>query len=236
METKNESKPAVIPAAPPETAPKPAAPRRSHAKKTIALALPEELLLLTLDDVADGSAPAKSMLRYGLAGAFLAELVRTKKIHVEEDRLTVAGAAPCGDALFDDILTMVTAENKPRKVAHWVQAVGSKLTAKQVAQRLVEHQVIVMEKKQSAWVVPYPAFPQVQASAKYLLKQHLRGIVLAGELASPTDIILLSLIKACRLQRLVFTRDERKFADEKLDELVQGELFGEAVAKVLAEK
>ena len=46
-------------------------------------------------------------------------------------------------------------------------------------------------------------------------------------------MILLSLLKACGLLRFVFTRDERKFADKKVDELVQGEVFGEAVAKLL---
>ena len=150
--------------------------------------------------------------------------------------MTISSRTPTGDALYDDILSMIAAEKKPRRLSHWIQAIGSKLTIKQVALRLVERKVIVIEKRQYSWIIPYPAFPLVEASAKYQVKQHLRGIVLAGEPASPADLALLCLLKACRLLRLVFTRDERKFADKKVDVLVQGEVFGEAVAKLLSEK
>ena len=226
--------PEVPPVTRPQPAPKPAARSRSHTKKTLNLPIPEELLTLAIDDNEGAvSASVKSILRFGLAGAFLAELVLARKIQITEDRLTLASTRPTGDALCDDILAMITADNKPRKLGRWIQSIGSKLTIKQVALRLVERKVIVIEKKQYGWVIPYPVLPQGQASAKYLLKQHLRGIVLAGELASPADIVLLSLLKACGLLRVVFTRDERKFADKKVDEIVQGEVFGEAVAKLV---
>jgi hypothetical protein len=220
----------------PETTPKAPTRARSHAKKTLNLPIPEELLMLAIDDEGAVIASLKSMLRFGLAGAFLAELVLTNKIQLAEDRLTLASSEPTGDALFDDILAMISSDNKPRKLGRWIQAIGSKLTIKQAALRLVERKVIMIGKKQYAWVIPYPAFPQGQASAKYLLKQHLRGIVLAGEPAKPADIVLLSFLNACSMLRLVFTRDERKFADEKVDGLVKGEVFGEALTKLLEKK
>ena len=231
-----EVTPVTTPETTPETTPKPPARSRPHTKKALNLPIPEELLMLMIDDEGGISGPMKTILPYGLAGAFLAELVLANKIHLEEDRITVSGTAPSGDTLIDDILAMITAEKKPRKLSHWVQVIGSKLSIKQVALRLVERKVIGIEKKVYSWVIPFPAFPLVQASAKYLVKLHLRGIVLAGEPANSADIILLGLLEACRLQRLVFTRDERKSADKKGDAMVQGEVFGEAVAKVLAEK
>ena len=172
----------------PEPVSQPPASPRSHSKKQLNLPIPEELLILTIDDSAGAvSAQVKSMLRYLLAGALLASLVQAKKIQLEEDRLTISSSKPSGDALFDDILAMITAEKKPRKLSHWIQAIGSKLTIKQMVLRLVERKVIAIEKKQFAWVIPYPAFPQGQASAKYLVKQLLRGIVLAGEPAACCD-------------------------------------------------
>lgn len=237
MDTQTESAPKVNPATKPVTTSKPPAPPRSHSRKTLKLPISEELLILAIDDDKGiVGARLKTVLRYGLAGAFLAELVQARKIHLEEDRLTISSSKPSGDALLDDIMAMITAENKPRKLNRWILAIGNKLTIKQVALRLVERKVLVIEKKQYSWVIPYPPFPQVEASAKYLVKQHLRGIVMAGEPANPADIILLSLLKGCRLLRLVFTRDERKYADQKVDTLVQGEVFGEALAKVLAKK
>lgn len=237
METRSASKAPVKPITKPKVAPKTSARRRTQAKKSLSLGIPEELLLLTIDDNS-GVIPTelKPRLHHGLAAAFLAELVMANKIQMAGDRLTMASTEPTGDALCDDILAMITSDNKQRKLGRWIQAIGRKLTIKQVALRLVERKVVVIEKKQYAWVIPYPAFPQVQASAKYMLKQHLRGTVLAGEPANPADIVLLSLLKGCDLLRLVFTQDERKSANNKVDGLVQGEAFGEAVAKLLAEK
>jgi golgi phosphoprotein 3 len=237
METQSVRKAPVKTITKPKVAPKTATPARSHAKKTLNLPMPEEMLMLAIDD-SEGvvSASMKSIVRFGLAGAFLAELVMASKIQMAEDRLTMASSEPTGDVLCDDILAMISSDNKPHKLGRWIQAIGSKLTIKQVALRLVERKVIVIEKKQYAWIIPYPAFPQVQASAKYLLKQHLRGTVLAGEPANPADIVLLSLLKGCDLLRLLFTQDERKSANKKVDAMVQGEIFGEAVAKLLAQK
>jgi hypothetical protein len=73
------------------------------------------------------------------------------------------------------------------------------------------------------------------ASAKYWVKQHLREITLGGVAPESRELALLSLIDACRLLNLVFTKDERKAASRKVEELVKGEPFGEAVAKTLEE-
>jgi len=75
----------------------------------------------------------------------------------------------------------------------------------------------------------------VEASAKYQVKQHLRGIVLAGKPASPATGSAL-LAQGLPPAAIGVHRDERKFADKKVDVLVQGEVFGEAVAKLLSEK
>ncbi|HVM70828.1 MAG TPA: GPP34 family phosphoprotein [Anaerolineales bacterium] len=237
MDTQPVIEPEVTPVAAPAAVSKPPAHSRPAAKKPAGLPIPEALFSLAIDDN-DGiiAASLRNMLRYGLAAAFLAELGLANKIQMAEDRLTLAGTDPTGDALFDDILAMVAAEKKPRKLGRWIESIQSKLTLKQVALRLVERKGIVIEKKHYSWVIPFPAFPKVAASAKYSVKNHLRGIVLAGEPANPADIVLLSLLKACRMLRFVFTRDERKFADQKVAALVQNEVFGETVAKLLAEK
>lgn len=220
----------------PETKPKPHSRTKKQEKRILSLIIPEKLFILMIDDDEGAVATSvKTTLRYGLADALLVELALANKIQLEDGRLALADPAPTGDTWFDEILAMIAAENKPRKLSHWVQAVGSKPTIKQVASRLAERNVIVIEKKRYLWVIPYEVFPQVDASAKYWVKQHLRGIVLAGEQADASDIALLSLLKACRLLRLVFTRDERKSADKKVDALVKGEVFGEALAKLLAE-
>ena len=219
----------------PEVKPKPRSHAKKKEKKTIDLNIPEKLFILSIDDDQGVvSASVKTKLRYGLAGALLAELALAKKIQLEEDHLTLADPTPPGDVLLDDILVMVAAEKKLHKLSHWVRVIGNKQTIKRVAERLEERHIITIEKKRYSWITPYIFYPMEDASAKYWVKQHLRGIILAGEKGETSDVALLSLLKACQLLRLVFTHDERKSASKKVDVLVQGEIFGDAVEKLLS--
>lgn len=198
--------------------------------------IPERLFILMIDDEKGAFAASdKPMLPYGLAGAALAELALTNKIQLKSDRLVLVDPTPVGDAWFDEILADIAAEKKPRKLSRWVEEISRKEIVKKVASQLIERNVIRVEKKRYLWIIPYEVYPQIDASAKYWVKQHMRSIVMAGEKAEVRDIALLSLLKACNLLRLVFTRDERKYANKKVDELVNGEVFGKAVAKLLEE-
>jgi golgi phosphoprotein 3 len=198
--------------------------------------LPEEFFLLSIDDAKGKTIAAVSDgLQIRLAGALLADLALHGKISLADKRLAVIDPAPTSDALLDEALARLAAEKKPRKAGYWVEKLADKKLPKKVARRLVEKNVLRIEEKRYLWVIPYEVFPQVDASAKYWVKQHLRSAVLAGGEVTPGIIAFLSLLKACRLLNLVFTRDELKAAAQKVDVLVKGEPFGAVVAETIAE-
>lgn len=198
--------------------------------------LPEKLFILAIDDERGAiEASVKSSLPYGLAGGLLADLALANQIQLQDGRLVLTGALPGGDALLNEFLAQAAAEKKLRKIARWINILGDKQAIRKTAERLSARNVIRIEKKRYLWIIPYEVYPQVDASAKYWLKEHLRRIVLTDEKAFTPDIALLSLLKACGMLRFLFTRDERKAASKKVEALVKGEVFGEAVAKLLEE-
>jgi hypothetical protein len=83
------------------------------------------------------------------------------------------------------------------------------------------------------WIVPYEIYPQRDASAKYWIKHRLRETVLANVSPDERTIVLLSLLSACKMLDLVFTKDERKAARHKIEQLGCDEVFGQAVADTL---
>jgi hypothetical protein len=200
------------------------------------LNLAEELFLLALDDE-DGwiAAPALNTLRYGLAAALLADLTLRGKITVEDQRIILLDLTTVGDDLLDDTLKRLADSSKPRKVKYWLNALGFRKLPKQIAQRLVMQGVLREEEQRYLWVIPYPVHPQQDASAKYWIKQGLRAAALTSAKPERRAVVALSLMKGCRLLNLVFTKDERKAASKRVDELVRGEDFGDAVAQTLAD-
>ena len=200
------------------------------------LNLTEKLFLFSIDD-ARGTSTSNiiGQMYSGLYGALLADLAIRGKLAIVDDRLIVADHTPTGDPLLDEALEVIASTKKLHRPGYWITNLPVKKLSRRVADGLVEKKILVKEKKRYLSVVPYEAYAQQDASAKYWVKQHLRSMVLAGEKTEAEDVALLSLLKACSLLKLVFTRDERKAAQKRIDELVAGEVFGPVVAEVLAE-
>jgi hypothetical protein len=198
------------------------------------LTLVEKMFLLSIDDakgtVADG---IYGEFYYGLAGGLLAELVLQGRLAIRDKKIIVTDPTPTGDELLDRALQEVAASKKPHRASHWVSVLPSKNLPGRIAERLVEKNVLRREEKRFIWVIPYQAYQQLDASAKFWLKQHLRAVVLAGEKAEPEDIALLNLIRACNLLKSVFTKDERKWSEKRVEALASEEVFGPAVTEAL---
>lgn len=200
------------------------------------LNLSERLFLLTIDDEKGKVVPfASDRLNYGLVGAVLAELMLDNKIAMQEKNLVVVDDTPTDDPLLDEVLSRLTKSKRLRRPEHWINSLASRKLKQAVVERLVSHKVILEQEKRFLWVIPYQVYPQLDASAKYWVKQRLRDIVLAGEKPEPDQVVLLSLLKACDFLDLVFTREERKAASKIVKSLIKGDVFGEAVAKVIAD-
>jgi hypothetical protein len=200
------------------------------------LTISEKLFLLSIDD-GRGKVTSfvSSSLRYGLAGAVLAELALLGSVAVEDKVLKLVDYSPTGNDLFDEVLTRISQEKRLHKPGFWVNVLASRKLQKQIAEQLEAKNILRIEEKRYFWVIPYELYPQQDASAKYWVKQQLRSVVLAGDKSQPDIVVLLSLLKACSLLNLVFTRDERKSAGKRVDALVKGEVFGDVVAKTIEE-
>ena len=198
------------------------------------LALTEKLLLLSIEDDAGEVIPfASEALRFGLAGAILAELSLLGKVTVQDKELILTEESLTGEELLDEVLILISDEEAPQKVTYWIRVLSTKKLKKKVIARLAAKNVVALEEKHFAWVLPSAEGTPPGGSAKYGLKLHLRAVILAGEEPQPTDLVLLSLLKACRMLDLVFTRDELKAARKKVDERVKTEVFGKAVTKAI---
>jgi hypothetical protein len=169
-----------------------------------------------------------------LIGALFSEMVLAKKIHLEDGRLVV-GPGAFGDPWFDEILTIIASEQKSRKLNHWLDNFDTKQMLNKLAERLAERKVITIDKKHYIWIIPCDVYPNIIASGKYSVKQHLRSIGLAGEKADLFDIALLNILKECRLLSLVFTPDERKYVSMKITAMSQDEVLGETDSKLMAD-
>jgi hypothetical protein len=200
------------------------------------LTIHEELLLTTIDDSKGVITPsANDALPYGLAGAALAELALREHIVFVDHKVALANSESTGAAILDEALRLVAEAKHPHKTAHWINKLAQKKLQKQALGLLVEKGVLHQEEKRYLWAIPFALYPQQDASAKYWIKQRLRSAAMTNEKADARTVILLSLLKSCRFLNLVFTKDERKAAERRIEQLVKGEPIGQTIAEMLEE-
>jgi hypothetical protein len=201
------------------------------------LNLAEELFLISINDekgvVHSGVA---QNLRYGLAGAVLADLTLLGKLGLDENRqVIVLDEVLTRDEILNEALSRIVRSNRPRRPSYWVSELAQQVKQFQsrLASGLATMGILRKEGLRFMWIIPYEIYPQQEASAKYWIKHRLREVVLANVTPDERTTVLLSLLRACRMLDLVFTKDERKAARHKIEHYGRNEVFGQAVAETL---
>lgn len=188
------------------------------------LKLYEELQLLAIhEDKGIIVHSAVESLKPGLAGAMLAELAFSNKICTANNhRLKLEDSTPTNDPILDDVIATLKESEKDRKFGYWINKINPKpeKLQKLITASLIQKEIMTQEDDRLLWVIPSHIHPDVKASTKYSVIKLLRGIVLAEEEANPREIAFLSLACACGLLDLIFLRDERKVANQRINELV----------------
>lgn len=181
---------------------------------------------------------AAERLKPGLVGAILAELALTGRIcSTNNHRLAVKDASPTNDPILDEALHELKESEKERKFGYWINNLSAKpeKLRRKITESLVQKGLLTQEDDNLVWIVPSPLHPEINASAKYAVVQHLRGIVLAKEPASPRAITFLSLVSSCGLLELVFLRDERKIAYQYINQLIIEEAMKDPLLETIQE-
>jgi hypothetical protein len=202
------------------------------------LNLMEELLLLSLREKgAKGRVKFTDInLRYGLAGAALADLCLQARLEWDEHRLVhLLNRTDGPDGLLNSIAALIGKTRRPKSLSYWISALADKgkVYQKKIIANLVDKGFLQIEAGRYLWVIPYQVLTQSNASAKYQVKQRLRAIVLAGETPDEYALALLSLVQASDLLDHVFTVDEVKAARRRVQTLVKDDAIGVTMAAVM---
>lgn len=147
------------------------------------LTLPEELLLLALDPVRGRPLSNPTYLRYGLAGAALADLEATGRIAVERgERITVTNPLPLGDPILDGALATLPAPAKGGrgvKAQRWVRGAGRTVHGL-CLRRLEERGALRRQVHRALGLFPYERFPAGATDLAGPARARFRAAVDAG--------------------------------------------------------
>lgn len=201
------------------------------------LNLAEELLLLALEDEeGKPSGAASGSLECGLAGAVLMELALADRISLDSGNVVVADASPVGERVLDRALAKIADSSKARTAEHWIcgglDSVALKYT---LLDGLVEKGIIAREERKVLWIIPTQRYPERDGRPEQELRERIRAVVLEGQRPEPRLAAVIVLVKACDLTDEVFSREERKQARQRLEEISDEEAIDGAVSGAVAQ-
>ncbi|MBP0493181.1 GOLPH3/VPS74 family protein [Pararoseomonas indoligenes] len=214
------------------------------------LTMPEELILLMLDDrsgrLHEMAGPASG---YAVAGAILAELALRNRIDTDPQRLFVADPTPTGDSLLDPVLSRIAADagpgaeeaDMPHNSRYWIETLGREAETyrDQIFARLVAHGILRQEQGRFLWIFPERRYPMISDKEEREVKARLTGVIFNDDIPEPRDSLLIGLCRAAGLLPLILSEESLEQAEPRIQQVANMEelsrSLGNAVRDIFIE-
>lgn len=197
------------------------------------LTMPEELLLLMLDDetgrLTDRAAPAGD---YALVGAILAELALEERIDTDPPRLRIKNPAPTGDEVLDRVLAQIQAEPEPRDSRWWVETLAQDVEGYRNAyfERLVTRGILKAEEGRFLWFFSERRYPVISDREEREVKARLMSVIFEDGEPEPRDALLIGLSRAAGLFPLMLAPAELERAQPRIEAVSRHESLNQTVS------
>jgi hypothetical protein len=197
------------------------------------LTMPEELMLLMLDDASgrllDRAMPAGD---FALGAAALSELALAGRIDSDPQRLYVTNTTPTGDALLDGVLTRLGGMLEQQDTRGWIETLAMDAAEMRNAlfARLVAAGVLRQEDSRFLWVFSERRYPQVSGREEREVKARLLGVLFNDEIPDTRDVLLIGLARAANLFAVILSAEELERAQPRIDQVADFEEINRALA------
>ncbi|MEV6243974.1 GPP34 family phosphoprotein [Lentzea sp. NPDC051838] len=190
--------------------------------------LPEDLMLLFLDETDGRVLMDTTSIHNALAGAVLVELVKSGQVAFEEDgkKLSVVDPTPLPNEFLQESLTRLTKPMKPQqaveKLRHHVR--------ENVMEQLRGRGVLTLEKTKMLGIFPTKSYVINDVEAVSELRDLVGNVVLGNREPDERSGALISLLYAVKALHKVFDGDKRAM-NARAEQIAAGDWAGTAVKK-----
>ena len=199
--------------------------------------LPDEIVLLTLDDASGKALGRQGMAAdLALAGAVLMELSLANRVDNDGHRLVLHSGVPTGEPVLNDSLRLLGLETPADSRAALMlllREAASRRAA--VLERLV--QTGLLRRDRGGFLrlfgTRYPKQPGRAETAE--IRTRLRALALGDALPEPRDCLAFGLVRAAGLIRLLFDEAELDQVRDRVGLLIGMEALNRSLGAVIAD-
>jgi len=204
------------------------------------LHLHEEVLLLALKDQKGTIASSASMYQYIVGGAILAELLFLGRIKIDESTrrklVDFASTKLTGDPVLDECLKKVSEARRRASVQTWVNRFANvKHLKHRVAEQLCRKNILKENEDKVLLFFTRKIYPEINHEPEQKIINRLESAIFSDSAeVDPRTIILLSLAYKTDLLKIVFDGKRIKERNQRIKNLINGEIIGKAAGDAIA--
>ena len=205
-----------------------------------ALSLPEELILMLLNDENGYFHQVPGWdLNCAIIGAVLAELSLMSRIDTDTQSLFLLDAKETGSPTLDPILKEIASESVQRNTQYWIERLAPRAehVIDLVLDRLVEmgilehHEGEFWTLSRTVWQTELYTGSQ-EGTAVEFVKTRIGKVILAGEIPAPRDVIIIALINTCDVFRFILPLDDE--AEARIELISKMDVIGRSIAEAVS--
>ena len=207
---------------------------------TQVLSLPEELILMLLNEENGYFHQVPGWdLNCAIIGAVLAELSLQSRIDTDVNSLFLVDAKETGDPILDPILKEIAGESVQHNAQFWIERLAhlAEDVIDTTLDRLVKMGILEYHEgefwtlSRSMWQTELYTGSQ-EGTAVEFVKTRIGKVILASEIPTPRDAIIIALINTCDVLRFIFPLDEE--AEERIQFVSRMDLIGRSISAAVA--
>lgn len=202
------------------------------------LTFAEEIVLLALDEKEGVITELPNQaLHAALAGAVLMELSLLNRVDADAKQMQVVDTTPTDAPVLDASLKDLQGRHPDHSVTYWLNRLaGHAHEIRRLAlEGLVRKGILREETRRFLWVFPDRRYPLLQDREITEVRARLRQALLGEDIPDARDIVLISLLNACRLIPRILSDKEMPRAQARIAQLARLDLIGQALARSIRE-
>ena len=197
------------------------------------LNLIDKITLLAIDDE-KGTLIADSLIfNYAIASSVILELILKNKIDIYDKKIRVIDDRIAGNKILEKQLNIIKNSKKKKSIKGWIELIGEKAghIKAETIDNLVEANILSKKEGKFLWVFDRNKYPAQNSNFEDKLRIRLKDIIVRGKKPELNEILLLSLIDSCNLNKEVFGKEDTKELKRKIKLIIEDNELSKLINK-----
>lgn len=200
------------------------------------LTIPQELLLLALNDERGTFFGRAHMCEYALAGGIVAELLFAERVQITDDRkqfLDLVDDTTLDDQVLDNALASIRDAKRRTRLKRWVMRLGKTRLRRQIAEQLCARGVLREEEGKILWIFTRRLYPERDPRYERRLIERLRKAIYSdAPRVDPRTATLVALADGAELLTIPFDKRELRTRKQRIKRISEGDMISKAAGDV----